>query len=179
MWGEFKPAIRFVLIFVGFYLAGNLIYGGYISYKGKEPDEITLMVAKQTAWLLRHFGDEVNAIPNPAGPTVFIKSGENTVLNIYEGCNGINVFIVFAAFIIAFRGSVRKTIRFIPLGILILYASNLVRIILLYWTAISYHRYFYYVHKYIFTGVLYVVVFVLWIIWVNQFNGGKKIIAAE
>jgi len=29
-------------------------------------------------------------------------------------------------------------------------------------------RYFYYVHKYIFTAAIYVIVFVLWILWVEN-----------
>ena len=178
MWKEFKPAIRFVLIFVGLYFAGNLIYGLYISYKGNTPDEMTQLIADQSAWLLNNgFGYDVKAVLNVASPTVFLKTGEYIVLNIYEGCNGINVFIVFAAFVIAFNGNQRKLFWYIPLGVLILYISNILRIVCLYWTAVSFHRYFYYVHKYIFTGVIYAVVFVLWIIWVYQLNDRKKVIA--
>jgi len=180
MWKEFKPAIRFVLIFVGLYFVGNLVYGLYISFKGNAPDEITRLVADQSAWLLtKAFGYEVDAVPNTVGPTVFLITGEYKVLNVFEGCNGINVFIVFAAFIVAFNGNQRKLYWYIPLGILILYACNLLRIVFLYWTAVSFHRYFYYVHKYIFTGTIYAVVFILWIIWVNQLNDRKKIITTE
>jgi exosortase family protein XrtF len=180
MWKEFKPAIRFVLIFVGLYVVGNLVYGLYISFEGNAPDDITRLVADQSAWLLTNvFGYEVDAVPNTAGPTVFLITGESKVLNVFEGCNGINVFIVFAAFIVAFNGNPRKLYWYIPLGILILYVSNLLRIVFLYWTAVSFHRYFYYVHKYIFTATIYAVVFLLWIIWVNQLNGRKKIITTE
>jgi exosortase family protein XrtF len=180
MWKEFKPAIRFLLIFVGLYFVSNLVYGLYISYKGSAPDEMTYLVADQSAWLLRHlFNFDVNAILNQRGPTVFLKTGEYIVLNIYEGCNGINVFIVFSAFIIAFHGDTKKSLWFVPLGIFILHVSNLLRIIFLYWTAVNFHRYFYYVHKYIFTGIIYAVVFALWIIWVYQLNGRKKNVTTE
>ncbi len=180
MWKEFKPAIRFVLIFVGLYFTGNLVYGFYISLHGNTPDAVTKLVSEQSAWFLTHvFGYEVNAVSNATGPTVFLKTGEYNVLNVFEGCNGINVFIVFTAFIVAFNGNLRKLLWYVPFGILILYASNLLRIVFLYWTAVTYHRYFYYVHKYIFTGAIYGVVFILWIIWVYQLNDRKKTIAAE
>lgn len=179
MWREFKPALQFVLIFVGLYFMGNIIYWLYISSKGNAPDEITRAVSSQTAWILNRLGYDTTEVPNSVGPTVFLMTGERVVLNIYEGCNGINVFIVFAAFIVAFSGSLKKTLWFIPVGILILYVTNLVRLILLYWTATSYYRYFYYVHKYIFTAIIYAVVFILWMIWVNKFNERKKVIAAE
>ncbi|HEV8505008.1 MAG TPA: exosortase family protein XrtF [Chitinophagaceae bacterium] len=180
MWKEFKPALRFLLVFVGLYFIGNLVYGVYISYNGNAPDEMTSLIADQSAWLLSNlFGYDVHAVLNASGPTVFLKTGEYDVLNIYEGCNGINVFIVFSAFIIAFNGNNKKSFWFIPLGIFILHLSNLLRIIFLYWTAVNFHRYFYYVHKYIFTGVIYAAVFVLWIIWVYQLNDRKKIITTE
>ncbi|HLZ17075.1 MAG TPA: exosortase family protein XrtF [Cyclobacteriaceae bacterium] len=180
MWNEFKPAIRFVLMFVGLYLMGNLVYGLYISSLGNTPDEITDLVSGQSAWVLNNLlGYDVNAVLNSAGPTVFLKTGQRVVLNVYEGCNGINVFIVFAAFIIAFSGSRRSALWFIPLGILILHACNLLRIAFLYWTAVNLQRYFYYVHKYIFTAFIYAVVFVLWMIWVYQLDERRKIIAPQ
>jgi len=180
MWKEFKPAIRFLLIFVGLYFIGNLIYGLYISSKGNAPDEMTNLIAHQSAWILNNvFGYEVSAILNDAGPTVFLRAGQDVVLNVFEGCNGINVFIVFIAFLIAFNGNSKRLLWFIPAGILILHLFNLLRIVFLYWTAIRFHSYFYYVHKYIFTGVIYAVVFILWIIWVYQLNDRKKIITME
>jgi exosortase family protein XrtF len=141
---------------------------------------MTYLVAHQSAWILNNvFGYEVIPVLNSEGPTVFLKVGEYVVLNIYEGCNGINVLIVFSAFIVAFNGNTRKLLWFIPFGILIIYASNLLRLVFLYWTAMNFQSYFYYVHKYVFTSIIYAVVFVLWLIWVYQLNDKKKIIATE
>lgn len=180
MWKEFKPALRFLLVFVGLYLIGNVIYGLFISYRENMPDEMTNLVAHQSARILRlFFGYHVNAVLNSTGPTVFLKTGEHVVLNIYEGCNGINVFIVYSAFIIAFKGSLKKVFWFIPLGIIILHVSNLLRIVFLYWTAVNFYTYFYYVHKYVFTVIIYAVVFILWIIWVYTLNDKKKVITTE
>jgi hypothetical protein len=39
------------------------------------------------------------------------------------------------------------------------------RINLLFWVAKNYATYFYYVHKYIFTAALYVIVLLLWWVW--------------
>ncbi len=178
MWKEFKPALRFVLWFVGLYFVGNIIYGFYISGYGHTPDSMTVLAAKQTAWILAELGYPAAAISSASGPTVSLQSGEEIVLIVYEGCNGINVFIVFIAFLIAFGGSKKNLLWFLPLGLLALHFSNLARIALLYWTALNYQPYFYYVHKYIFTAILYAVVFVLWVIWINQFNERTKNTAA-
>jgi exosortase family protein XrtF len=170
MWKEFKPAIRFVLFFVGLYFAGNIVYGLYISSRHDRPDEITMEVARETSEVLNSIGFEVTPQVNPSGPTVYLKSKGRIVLNVYEGCNGVNVFIVFVSFLVAFGGRVKNYLWFIPSGIAVLHACNLLRIGLLYWVAIGHQRYFYYVHKYLFTGLIYLVVFGLWLIWVSKLN---------
>jgi exosortase family protein XrtF len=179
MWKEFKPAIRFVALFVGIYLVGNIIYGLYISSRGNAPDHITKLVAHQAAGVLNLADFVVSTEVNPDGPTVFMKSGARIVLNVYEGCNGINVFIVFVSFLVAFGGPVKKYLWFVPVGVLILHVCNLLRIILLYGVAIGYQHYFYYVHKYIFTGIIYLVVLALWIYWIRKGNDKRKIASAN
>ena len=89
-------------------------------------------------------------------------------MNIYEGCNAINVVIVFVAFMFAFSGPAKKLSWFIPLGIGIIYIANLLRVGLLFWVAQHYQRYFYYLHKYIFTALIYLVVLVLWGVWIKM-----------
>jgi len=96
---------------------------------------------------------------NTHGPTVLLSNDVKVILSVYEGCNGINVMIVFVAFLAAFGGSLKKMSWFLPAGIILIHLSNLARIILLYFVAVGYRHYFYYVHKYIFTAVIYMMVF--------------------
>lgn len=174
MWKEFRPAIRFVALFVGIYLVGNILYGLYISSNDNRPDIVTKIVAHQTVSVLNSCGFEVRDEVNSTGPTVFLKTGNRTILNVFEGCNGINVIIVFVSFLIAFRGPPKMYLWFIPAGVLIVHASNIVRIGMLYWVAVGHQRYFYYVHKYVFTGVIYLVVFALWLFWIRKTNGQRS-----
>jgi len=174
MWREFKPALRFVGWFVGLYVVGNLLYGLYVTSCGNTPDAITQAVSRQSAWLLSQLGFEAGAKANPVGPTVWLQRGRTTVLDVYEGCNGVNVFIVFVAFVVAFGGPRKKLVWFLPLGMLLLHLANLARLVFLYWIALNHAAYFYYVHKYIFTLAIYAVVFVLWMRWIKETNGRKK-----
>ncbi len=175
---EFRPALRFLFIFLGLYIGGNVLYGLWITYQDPAPDPATRWVAFQTSVALNQWGYIVTPLQNEHGPTVFLKSDNNTVLNIYEGCNGINVMIVFVAFLIAFGGPARKLSWFLPVGLIIIHLSNIVRLVLLYFVAIHYQHYFYYVHKYVFTAAIYIIVFLLWIIWVAKVNGKPKATAA-
>jgi exosortase family protein XrtF len=178
MWKEFRPAFRFLFIFLALYLAGNVVYGLFIESYGSTPDPMTKVVAVQTAAVLRATGAVVEAVHNTQGPTVFLRNEIKTVLNIYEGCNGLNVMIVFVAFVVAFGGKPRKMSWFLIAGLVVIHLFNVIRITLLYFVAIGYQRYFYYVHKYIFTGILYAIVFLLWYVWINRINGKAKQAAA-
>jgi exosortase family protein XrtF len=173
MWKEFKPAFRFLFVFLGLYLVANVIYGLWIESYAYRPDPATWEVTRQTSKVLNLLGYHTAADGNTQGPTAFLSNDVKVILTTYEGCNGINVMIVFVAFLAAFGGALKKLSWFLPLGMVLIHLSNLARIVLLYVVAVGYHHYFYYVHKYVFTAAIYVMVFALWIVWV-RINGNQK-----
>ncbi len=170
---EFKPAIRFLLIFLSVYFGLNLMYGVWIESLGSNPDIATHWVSNQSAKLVSIVGDEAYAIPSTDRPTIKMVSGDKVILNVFEGCNGINVVIVFLAFILAFGGSTKKMMWFIPVGLLVIHLFNLGRIMLLYFLSYNHSTFFYYFHKYFFTAVIFGAVFFLWWLWIIL-NDGKR-----
>ncbi|MFZ6012218.1 MAG: exosortase family protein XrtF [Bacteroidota bacterium] len=170
---EFKPSFVFLAKFLVIYVVGNTLYGIYIESFVQQPDRITAVVASQTSFALNTCGAETYVEQNTVGPTVLLKENGRVMLNIFEGCNGINVMIIFVAFIVAFGGPRKPMLWFLILGLAIIHVSNLFRISLLYYVARFFRDYFYYVHKYFFTGILYLIVFALWTMWVLRFNDKK------
>ncbi|CAN5499488.1 archaeosortase/exosortase family protein [soil metagenome] len=165
---KFGPALRFVVTFAGVYLVGNVLYGLYIEHYRPLPDPMTYSVTQQVASLLTMFGDPSEVLNVSDEPIVILKKEGDvgkTVLRVFEGCNGLNVLIVFGAFVVAFGGPVTRMLIFIFTAGIVLHLANLSRIILLYYTALYRPTMFYYFHKYFFTAILYVVVFGLWIVW--------------
>jgi exosortase family protein XrtF len=165
-WKENLPAIKFLGIFLGVYLVGNILYGFYIEHSYPTVDLITEWVSAQSSRLINLFGYATKSILSDISPLTLMQENGKTVLRVYEGCNGINVMIVFIAFILSFRGVSKSGAVFIAIGIVIIHIANLFRIAMLFWVAKHYQSYFYYVHKYIFTAALYVIVLTLWWIWV-------------
>jgi exosortase family protein XrtF len=174
MWKEFKPAFSFLAKFLGIYVVGNLLYGVYVESHGQKADRLTVAVTEQTAAVLQWAGNDVHTEISTDSPKVFLKTSADTILNVFEGCNGVNVMIIFVAFVFAFGGPVKKMTWFIPSGLIIIHLSNLLRISLLYYVSQYYQRYFYYIHKYFFTAVLYMIVVILWSVWVFKFNEVRK-----
>jgi exosortase family protein XrtF len=171
MFREFKPAFLFLGTFLIIYFVGNLLYGVFIESYGYQPDPITKLVTAQSAVLLRAAGFETSIQESAAKPTVIMSEGNNVVLRVYEGCNGLNVMIVFVAFLFAFRGILRNLLWFLPLGLGVIHVANLFRIVLLYFTAMHHQQFFYYFHKYFFTAILYLIVFALWALWAIKLHG--------
>jgi len=167
---EFKPSLIFLAKFFAIYVIGNIVYGLFVEAYGDKADPVTVQVTQQTSSALNFAGYSTIAIENEGIATVSLRHEGRVILSVFEGCNGLNVMIVFCAFIIAFNGTKNKMIWFIPAGLLLIHACNVLRIFLLYVVALSYHDYFYFVHKYFFTAILYCIVFALWAIWVIQFN---------
>lgn len=108
---------------------------------------------------------------------VFGIDGSNGVW-IGGPCNGITLMFLFAIFVVSYPGQLKKKLWFIPLGVLIIYIVNIIRIIILSIIALKAPQYLEFNHTYTFTFITYGIVFLLWMIWVNKFsektNGNEK-----
>lgn len=181
---QFKPALLFLARFLAVYVVGNVLYGLYIESFGDEVDAVTRVVTEHTSALLQITGEATSTGDRAGRPIVLLmNASDGTVLNVFEGCNGLNVMIVFVAFLVAFGGPLKKMAWFIPAGLLIIHVFNLLRIGLLYYVATHFEQYFYFFHKYLFTAILYMVVFGLWVYWVTKIartpTGGTERIDAK
>lgn len=168
---EFRPTIVFLLKFVVLYLVGNLLYGLYITSFEPRPDPVTHLVSEQTGIILNVCGYAVDVEDRTNRPTTDLNYLGKAQLSIYEGCNGINVMVIFVAFLLAFGPISRPLLWFIPLGLLIIHFANLCRILLLFFVAEYMPKAMYFTHKYFFTAILYVVIFALWFWWIKRYSG--------
>lgn len=165
---EFKPTILFLLKFLGIYIVGNLLYGWYVNASLPQPDSATYWVSVQSAWLINVFGQNAKAIEYPSESMMYLQLRESSILTVYEGCNGLNVAIVFLAFLFAFGPYTKTMVWFIPLGLFIIHMANLLRIVGLFFVSLFRPDYLYITHKYLFTAFIYLFVFLLWIWWVMK-----------
>lgn len=172
---EFKPALSFLGKFLLFYIVANILYGVFVESYGGKPDDATRLVAAQTCVLLNGMGYDTGYENLTDAPKVALMEAGQVVLYVYEGCNGINVMIVFIAFLFAFGGPARRLAIFLPAGLIVIHFFNLTRIGLLFYLAVNNATQFYYYHKYLFTATLYFVVFALWILWVVRLNENRNI----
>jgi exosortase/archaeosortase family protein len=93
--------------------------------------------------------------------TVFM--GNQKLIGIADSCNGLNLYILFIGFIIAFPNTFKRKISFGIYGFIIVFGVNVLRCIGLGMVQIHYPHFMVYAHHYIFKIITYGVVFFLWI----------------
>ena len=103
-------------------------------------------------------------------PSIKVIYQNTYVCRIIEGCNAMSVMILFVAFVLAFTGKFKKTILFIFFGCILIHVLNVLRIVMLSMALYKLPQMKSFLHDIAFPLVIYGVVFLLWVIWVNKFS---------
>lgn len=138
------------------------------------PDYMTHLVSKQSVNLLQTFGYEASVLPHPDEASMKLIINKKYVARVIEGCNSVSVMILFVSFIIAFYNKFKTTFFYCLIGCVLIYVVNLLRVVIL---SIGLYHYPWrkdILHTVIFPGIIYGMVCLLWIFWVNRFSSLKR-----
>lgn len=174
---KYKSVIKFVISFLLVYITLSVAYKLYLQYSDGSkfyPDYFTHLVAIQSESLLTTIGYQVEVLPHPDEPSMKVIVNNQYLARVIEGCNAISVIILFVSFVIAFSGKLKTTFFYILSGSVLIYVVNLLRIVLLTIGLYHYPDYEAILHTVIFPAIIYGMVFLLWILWVNRFSKLKK-----
>ena len=175
-----KPILLFLIKFTISYL---IMVGLYLFYLNKTQEKellfscapITTTVANQTASMITFFGYRASVEQNNEELSLKVIINNTYVSRVIEGCNSVSVIILFLAFIIAFSGSVKITIIYGVIGSVLIYLVNIFRIAILSIGILEYPKQQEILHSLVFPAIIYGLVFLLWVIWINKFSNYKKI----
>ncbi|WP_341215784.1 exosortase family protein XrtF [uncultured Wocania sp.] len=174
---KYKTVVKFILTFLLVYVLFSGLYHFYLEVsEGSKfyPDYLTHLVAKQVEALLNTFGYNTQVLPHPDEPSMKVIVNGNYLARIIEGCNAVSIIILFMAFIIAFSGKLKITLFFIFSGSVLIYTVNLFRIAILCMALYHYPEHEKILHGVVFPAIIYGMVFLLWVFWVNRFSSLKK-----
>jgi exosortase family protein XrtF len=168
---KYKDVFRFIILFFGVYLILSFLYGVYLDLSEEgfyKPDYITNMVARQSSSLISDLGFDAEVIPHETNTSMKLFINEQFLARIVEGCNAISIIILFIAFVVAFSQKWKKTLLFVFAGSVLIYGFNIVRISILAIALYKFSRYDKILHEIVFPGMIYGIVFLLWLIWVRM-----------
>jgi exosortase/archaeosortase family protein len=161
---------RFGLICCGFLLLWAI--GSAYGLGVNSPLDYLLcrQLAAGSVWGLRALGWQAEV--TAANPTLLLLNGSPSVV-VGAPCDGLVLYVLLVAFVLAYPGSTQRRLWFIPMGIAALWLLNVVRIIAL---ALN-HRYspetFEFDHHYAFSAVAYAALGGLWLLWTRQPMAGE------
>ena len=129
----------------------------------------TAFISQQAEWALLQF-------PNMdfirISDTFYLEGGSQ--LRVTAGCGGLKQMVQFAMVIVFARGKWNFKLCFISMGIILIHNVNILRISLLCCVSVAFPQYWDFFHDMFFRSVFYVVIFLLWICWVEKFAQRKK-----
>ncbi|MUP47368.1 exosortase family protein XrtF [Gramella sp. BOM4] len=174
---KYRLVLRFIFIFLGSYFLFSSLYNGFLILYDTDPpvpDPITRLVAYQSGEIMASLGYDVNVVMHPTGLSMKLMVEDLFLAGIVEGCNSASMIILFASFVLAFFGKPLSTLLYIFAGAVIIYAMNLIRIVLLAVSIYEYPQYSGFMHSIFFPLAIYGTVLLLWIIWVRIYSRWKK-----
>uniref|UniRef100_UPI004048F486 exosortase family protein XrtF n=3 Tax=Gelidibacter sp. TaxID=2018083 RepID=UPI004048F486 len=174
---KYQSVIKFILTFLLVYAVLTFSYKLYLDASDGSkyyPDYLTNLVAKQSQSVLQTMGYDATIAKHPNEPSMKLIINKKFVARVVEGCNSVSIIILFISFIIAFAGKFKTTLFYILAGSVLIYAVNLFRIAIL---SVGLYHYPWrkeILHTVIFPLIIYGMVFLLWMFWVNRFTKNKK-----
>ena len=100
-------------------------------------------------------------------------------VEIIEDCSGTKQFYQILVLFLLFPGPWRHKIWYIPMSIILMHFTNVFRIVFLTLSLKWFPDKWDFIHLWIMRPMFYVVLFALWIIWVEFFENPKKIISND
>ena len=153
--------IKALLIFVVWYV----LYEMWLLPDGRLDEWVSLNIVGVSNGIVHALGYKTWAIHR------IIGIGENPGIELVDGCTGISAIGLFLGFILAYPGDWKKKLSYSVMGIGVIYLVNILRIVVLVITQQEWPAFFDFTHDYSTTTIFYIVIFLMWMLWVNITDG--------
>ena len=142
---------------LGLYFLWNILYRGVLIQWGIN-DPLTRWVAMSANKICQMFDPEIHLVGNN-----YLYQLEKPLIAVGDGCNGLELYILFIAFYIAL-GRFFHSFKWILMGIVGIYLLNIMRVAGLAWVLLYHPSEFDFHHKYTFALVVYSWMLLIWVV---------------
>jgi exosortase H (IPTLxxWG-CTERM-specific) len=159
MRARLSPGLEFGLRFFVYLLLFSLLFWAVSLHEHLGP--VQRLIATLSAGVQRWVGGHAFA----HGDDIVVNT---LVMNVNHECTGIFVCILFASFVLAYPASWRARLTGLLVGIPLFFAVNVIRLATLARIVEIYPDTFFYLHEYVWQGILTVFVLVGSIAWAER-----------
>jgi exosortase/archaeosortase family protein len=161
----------FAIITYGFHLVFRFYASEIMSLQFVRASSAWLaeMVYHISLWFDRNIlGYHITTEP---GNTMWFSNGGYITVN--ESCSGLKQFYQVLVLFLLFPGPWKHKLWFIPLGFVIMFITNVFRIVSLSAILLWKPEYWDFSHDWVLRPFFYVVLFMLWVWWVEKYRGKR------
>jgi exosortase/archaeosortase family protein len=123
-------------------------------------------VYRESAWVISGFYDIVRV-----DETMHLYFPNECIMYVNDSCSGLKQMLQFALLMVVFPGPWKHKLWFIPMGIVVMHLTNLFRVIGLAVVMNHWPQYWEFSHDYLFRPFFYMVIFFMWVLWVEKIAG--------
>ena len=163
--------ITFAIHFLYRYWANKTDYWPVSKLMHTSHDRAAQIVYDHSIWII----DNMLGIPFTTGEKRVLYFQNNGFIGINESCSGLKPILQFILLLLIFPGPWKHKAWFIPMGVVIVHLTNLFRISGLAVVTITIPQYWDFAHDNLFRPFFYVVIFFLWVWWVERFRNPPRV----
>ena len=121
------------------------------------------------SWFVSHVtGYLIKTINN----TIYFPNGG--YIEVEKSCSGLKQMYEWLALMLLFPGPWKHKIWYIPVGMIIIHLENILRIIVLSVVVVHWPAHWSFIHMWVMRPFYYVVIFLLWLVWVEKIKDKSK-----
>jgi exosortase/archaeosortase family protein len=129
---------------------------------------LTSLVFHQSAWVNEHL---LNLSFRVSGQTMTFANGSWIAIN--NSCAGDKQILQFMLLLLIYPGPWRRKLWYIPLGMVLIHLTNILRIVLLSLVSVNWPELWHSAHDTVLRAMFYVVILVLWVVWTEKVKDAK------
>jgi len=169
----FRDIVLFAVLILGFhfffrYWANHLHFVPFQDIIGATYEFMVKALIRHSVWALTHL---TNLDFSVHGRVIIVKNGH---LLMHPSCSSLKQSMEWIVLMTVFPGPWKHKIWFIPMGLVIVHIINVFRIVGLAATMIYLPQHWHFAHSYIFRPFFYVVMFGLWVWWVEKYRNPSR-----
>jgi exosortase/archaeosortase family protein len=173
-WLQVRNVLLFMIITISIHLlwrfwAHTFNYAPVSLFMYQAMDAMASWVFRQSIWIINHILCIQNTVEQ--GQIIWLRNGCG--IQITASCSGLKPILQFVLLFLIFPGSWKKKAWFIPLGVIIVHITNLVRVCGMAVAGALVPNHLQFIHDNILKAMFYVVIFGLWWFWVEKINSKK------
>jgi exosortase/archaeosortase family protein len=116
----------------------------------------------------------VSWIDLPVEGRAHITQNGQKVFGVYDVCNGIDLMFIYVGIIVLLPYSLKRKIIFSIGGVVVIIIANIIRVTALYFINVYQHSAFDFSHHYLFTILMYILIFYGWLLFIKKGKTDEK-----